>query len=317
MTGTPVENRLSDLWCIVDGVHPGFLDDLKAFSTRYEASHDPEVMKGLKRDLERPLGGRPPLLMRRMKYDHLPELPPFKEVRHEMTMPSAQAQAYHAAVETARNADQRGVVLEALQRLRAISLHPGGVDGQDDDDFIARSARLVASFEVLDDIHRRGERVLVFVEDLGLQPRLASIIQRRYRLLAPPMLINGQVSGVARQARVDRFQQAGVGFDAMILSARAGGVGLTLTRANHVIHLSRWWNPAVEDQCTGRVLRIGQERPVTIHLPLAVLPSGGSSFDQNLQALLERKRELMRAALISTEETVGEQREVLEACLSI
>jgi SNF2 family DNA or RNA helicase len=102
----------------------------------------------------------------------------------------------------------------------------------------------------------------------------------------------------------------------MILSARAGGVGLTLMRANHVIHLSRWWNPAVEDQCTGRVLRIGQERPVTVHIPLAVLSSGGSSFDQNLQALLERKRELMRAALIPTEETIGEQREVLEACLS-
>ena len=102
----------------------------------------------------------------------------------------------------------------------------------------------------------------------------------------------------------------------MILSARAGGVGLTLTRANHVIHLSRWWNPAVEDQCTGRVLRIGQTRPVTIHLPLAVLPGGRTSFDQNLQALLDRKRNLMKAALIPTEETDGEHREVLDACLA-
>jgi SNF2 family DNA or RNA helicase len=190
------------------------------------------------------------------------------------------------------------------------------VEGQDDQAFIDASARLIAAFKALDDIHQRGERVLVFVEDLAMQPRLAGIIQRRYRLPSPPMLINGQVSGPTRQARVDRFQQAEDGFDAMILSARAGGVGLTLTRANHVIHLSRWWNPAVEDQCTGRVLRIGQTRPVTIHLPLAVLSNGGTSFDQNLQALLERKRNIMRAALVPTVETDAEHREVLDACLT-
>ena len=119
MTGTPVENRLSDLWCIVDGVHPGFLDDLKTFSARYETSHDPDILKGLKRDLERPLGGRPQLLLRRMNYDHLPELPPHEEVRHETPMPSEQVNAYRAALEAARGADRRGAVLEALQRLRA------------------------------------------------------------------------------------------------------------------------------------------------------------------------------------------------------
>jgi SNF2 family DNA or RNA helicase len=112
------------------------------------------------------------------------------------------------------------------------------------------------------------------------------------------MTISGKVAGAARQARVDRFQEAAGGFDVMLLSPRAGGVGLTLTRANHVIHLARWWNPAVEDQCTGRVLRIGQERPVTVHIPLAVLPSGKPSFDENLHALLERKRKLMRDALM-------------------
>lgn len=94
-----------------------------------------------------------------------------------------------------------------------------------------------------------------------------------------------------------------------------GGVGLTLTGANHVVHLSRWWNPAVKDQCNGRVLRIGQTRPVTIHLPLAVLPAGGRSFDLNLQALPERKRALMRAALVPTEENDRDHREVLAACM--
>lgn len=317
MTGTPVENRLSELWCIVDGVHPGFFGDLKNFSRDYETSHDPEAMKGLKTDLERQLGGRPPLMLRRMKSDHLPDLPPHEEIRHDTPMPTEQTAAYRAALKAARGTDRRGAVLEALQRLRSISLHPGATEGQDDDAFINASARLIAAFKALDDIHRRGERVLVFVEDLAMQPRLASIVQRRYRLSSPPMLINGQVAGATRQARVDRFQQSIEGFDAMILSARAGGVGLTLTRANHVIHLSRWWNPAVEDQCTGRVLRIGQTRPVTIHLPLAVLPNGGTSFDQNLQTLLERKRNLMRAALVPTVETDAEHREVLDACLTL
>ena len=140
MTGTPVENRLSDLWCIVDGVHPGFLDDLKAFSSRYEASHNAEALMGLKRDLERPLGGRPPLLLRRMKYDHLPDLPPHEEFRHETRMPPPQADAYKTALDAARGADRRGAVLEALQRLRAISLHPDGTSEADDDHFISASA---------------------------------------------------------------------------------------------------------------------------------------------------------------------------------
>jgi Helicase conserved C-terminal domain len=88
------------------------------------------------------------------------------------------------------------------------------------------------------------------------------------------MIINGLVDGANRQARVDKFQVGPDEFEVMILSPRAGGVGLTLTRANHVIHLSRWWNPAVEDPCTGRVVRIGQIRDVDVHIPIAVLPNG-------------------------------------------
>jgi SNF2 family DNA or RNA helicase len=97
----------------------------------------------------------------------------------------------------------------------------------------------------------------------------------------------------------------------MILSPRAGGVGLTLTRANHVLHLSRWWNPAVEDQCNGRVQRIGQTRPVIIHLPIATLDDGKPSFDENLDALLGRKRKLMRETLIPPEAAADQDRDEL------
>ena len=111
------------------------------------------------------------------------------------------------------------------------------------------------------------------------------------------MVINGTVDTASRQDRVDTFQQVS-GFDVMILSPKAGGVGLTLTAANHVIHLSRWWNPAVEDQCSDRVYRIGQTKPVHIYYPMAIYPSNADhSFDVKLDALMRRKRELSRQLL--------------------
>jgi HJR/Mrr/RecB family endonuclease len=114
-----------------------------------------------------------------------------------------------------------------------------------------------------------------------------------------PMLINGAVSGPKRQDRVNLFQDRAQGFDVFILSPRAGGVGLTLTAANHVIHLSRWWNPAVEDQCTDRVYRIGQDKDVHVYYPRAIHPGfGEQSFDLRLSALLDEKRQLSREMLL-------------------
>jgi hypothetical protein len=298
LTGTPVENRLADLWCIVDGVAPGHLGDLRRFSATYEISPTVERLAELKTSLDRPIGGRPPLLLRRLKEDRLPDLPPRSDAVMRAEMCGAQLAAYEGAVALGRSDQGEGRVLEALQRLRAVSLHPDAEAAADDAELVAGSARLRLALDVLDAIAERGERALIFLDDLAMMARLAGLLQRRYRLPSAPMTISGKVAGAARQARVDRFQEAPGGFDVMLLSPRAGGVGLTLTRANHVIHLARWWNPAVEDQCTGRVLRIGQERPVSVHVPLAVLPGGRPSFDENLHALLERKRRLMREALM-------------------
>lgn len=312
LTGTPVENRLGELWCIVDTVHPAYLDDLRTFSARYERNPDADALRRLKRLLDRQVGGCPPLMLRRMKEDRLPELPPHGEKLLEREMPGRQLDAYRETVEVVRAGAQGGGVLAALQRLRSISLHPTPEGSEPDEAFIAASARLAATIEVLDQIHRRGEAALLFLEDLAMQARLAGVLQRRYGLRSPPMIINGQVAGGVRQARVDAFQQRLDGFDVMILSPKAGGVGLTLTRANHVIHLSRWWNPAVEDQCNGRAIRIGQSRPVTTYLPIAVLPNGNRSFDQNLNALLDRKRALMREALCPPAVTDAEFQDLLQ-----
>ncbi len=207
-------------------------------------------------------------------------------------------------------------MLQALQRLRAVSLHPGHDDNMADDALIGASARLTLAIQVLDSVAERGERALLFVESQALMARLVGLLQRRYQLANAPMTISGKVAGAARQARVDRFQNAPEGFDVMLLSPKAGGVGLTLTRANHVVHLERWWNPAIEDQCTGRVLRIGQERPVMVHIPIAKRPGGQRSFDENLHALLSRKRALMRDALLPPEAAPDELATMLEDALS-
>jgi SNF2 family DNA or RNA helicase len=315
MTGTPVENRLADLWCITDAVHPAFLGDLRSFSASYERDLDAQRLQLLKSYLDVWHGGRPPLLLRRLKEDRLPDLPKPIERISEAAMRGEQLLQYEAAIEDARRVKKSGAILESLQRIRAISLCPDG-EFVSDDELIESSARIRTAFDILDTIASRGERVLIFLDDLDLQARLAGVIQRRYRLPAPPMIINGRVDGATRQARVDRFQVGPDEFEAMILSPRAGGVGLTLTRANHVIHLSRWWNPAVEDQCTGRVVRIGQVRDVEVHLPIAVLLDGKPSFDQNLHALLLRKRRLMRDALLPPNATEADRSQLFEATVN-
>jgi SNF2 family DNA or RNA helicase len=216
-------------------------------------------------------------------------------------MPAAQAAAYAAIVQQGvASAGERGAMLGILQNLRKASLiaEDPGPEGLTDA-FVAASARLRALTRILDQLRDTGEKALVFVEFLDMQELLIPYLQRRYALPRPPLRISGEVSGALRKSRVDQFQKGPAGeFDVMLLSPKAGGVGLTLTAANHVLHLTRWWNPAVEDQCTDRVYRIGQKRPVTVHLPLAIHPEfPDHSFDRNLHALLEGKRTLSRSVL--------------------
>jgi SNF2 family DNA or RNA helicase len=295
ITGTPVENRLADLWCIADTAHPGLLGELRSFSERFERHPEPEKLRRLRRMLDDPNRTTPPFLLRRVHEDHLRDFPAFSVERRERPMPELQRRTYEEVLARSREAEGRGRVLEALQRLRAVCLHPDPAC-EDDEALIAGSARLALAIEALDRIREHDEAALLFLDDLELVARLSGLLQRRYRLPEPPPSITGEVAGGRRQRIVDRFQR-GSGFGIVLLSPRAGGVGLTLTRANHVIHLSRWWNPAVEDQCNGRVLRIGQVRPVTIHLPIAVLGDSRRSSDQNLDELLERKRRLSRETL--------------------
>ncbi|MDF1553869.1 MAG: DEAD/DEAH box helicase [Deferrisomatales bacterium] len=301
LTGTPVENRLADLWSIGDAAVPGLLGSLKDFHTTFEkpAEDNPENSAELKARLQETT--RPPFMLRRMKEDHLKGLPDKKEDVISVEMPPAQANAYSAVVAAAAEiAGKKGGMLEVIHALRKVSLLPEnlGAEGMTDE-VVKSSARLAALVSTLDAVREKGEKALVFLEFIQVQDALIPYLQQRYGLDEPPMRISGSVSGLVRKKRVDTFQAKPVGqFDVMLLSPKAGGVGLTITAANHVIHLSRWWNPAVEDQCTDRVFRIGQKKPVQVYYPMAIHPKYGErSFDQNLHNLLERKRRLSRTVL--------------------
>jgi hypothetical protein len=317
MTGTPVENRLADLWCIADAVQPGGLSDLREFSARYEsADADVQALRSSIWQDDSSTDFNPlRLLLRRLKTDKLDGLPPKHEHVIRAPMPQAQADAYGRALAMKELAGPEGT-LGMIHALRRISLHPLLVeDGLKlgEELRVEDSARLAATISTLDQIKKAGEKALVFLESLDLQDadQLPMLLQRRYDLPRLPMVINGEVSTEARQQRVRTFQQES-GFDVMLLSPKAGGVGLTLTAANHVIHLSRWWNPAVEDQCSDRVYRIGQTKPVHIYYPLAILPDAEeSSFDVQLQMLMDRKRELARNLLVAPAFTKSDYEKLL------
>lgn len=299
VTGTPVENRPSDIWSIIDRAQAGKLGTLQSFTKTYESdSASDDALSSLNRSLMNPpRDGLPPMMLRRLKHDHMKELPKLEVHRYVSDMPQAQANAYWSVVAKGRR--DRNMLL-VIQQLRNISLHPHEPTTESIDDYICESARLSKVFEILASISHSGEKALLFVESREMQGFLIGALRRKFSLPHDVMVINGTVSGKQRLARVDTFQER-LGFDVMILSPKAGGVGLTLTAATHVIHLSRWWNPAVEDQCTDRAYRIGQTRPVHVHLPLARHPQLlDQSFDLRLHELIDRKRRRNRTVLSPT-----------------
>jgi hypothetical protein len=312
MTGTPVENRLQDLWSLMDVIAPGLLGSSKDFERRYPPEKR-EALKALKSMLMDGDNQHPPFMIRRLKTDALEGLPKKTIVPYRVDMPTAQAQAYkdvvvRAAAASASGTLGKGGMLTFLAAMRGVSLHPHDPRESVSDlaAYGSDSARVASALTVIDAAKAKSEKVLVFVEDLAMQDRFATLLQARHGLKRRPMQINGGVPGINRQKMVDLFQAESGSFDVMILSPKAGGVGLTITAANHVIHLSRWWNPAVEDQATDRVYRIGQTKDVFVHIPMAVHPDPSlsqSSFDLRLDALIERKRSLTRDLFLPAEAT--------------
>ncbi|WP_333848559.1 DEAD/DEAH box helicase [Phaeobacter italicus] len=298
LTGTPIENAAIDIWTIMDRIAPGCLGSGVDFRERY-AQPNAENMSELHARVFKPRGTMPPLGLRRLKDEVARDLPVKRRFLHPRLMPKVQADAYDRAQLKLANGGP-SAALKMLHHIRSVSVHPGDTGAPPPDQFIAKSARLDAVIDILHRIQAVNERVLVFIEHREMQFRFAEIVRHIFGLDRID-IINGDTLIPKRQEIVNRFQSrlnADSCFDMLILGPKAAGTGLTLTAATHVIHLSRWWNPAVEEQCNDRVHRIGQTRPVSVHIPMALHPElGAESFDCLLQSLMQRKRKLAEQAL--------------------
>lgn len=297
LTGTPIENSVLDLWAVMDQVAPGRLDTEESFLAEYRtptavnmAELHSRVFKGQ--------GDVPAIGIRRLKSEAASDLPLKRRRLYPRAMPRKQELAYEdARLKLAQGGP--GAALKMLHHIRAVSVHPDLEASGGNDDFIDASARLSACFQLIRQIQRSRERALVFIEHRRMQYRFMELAKAELGLDRID-LINGDTPIKARQDIVTRFQSHGTapGFDLLVLGPKAAGTGLTLTAATHVIHLSRWWNPAVEEQCNDRVHRIGQTRDVTVHLPIAVHTGyREGSFDCLLHNLMQRKRRLAESAL--------------------
>ena len=328
MTGTPVENSLMDLWCITDFVAPGYLDSAKSFNSEFcRPLKNPDTdIRSLGDKIRERIGVH---LKRRLKTDILDDLPE-KYIHVEdcqQEMPPIQSERYQAALQSTQDGEssgpqQRKRILQILQQLRDISDHPLLADSQWEDlsivEIIEQSAKLMVTVQLLEKIRTDNEKVILFAERRKTQQLLAHVV-RKYFGLKDVCIVNGNTPGstqransmkMSRQQSVDRFQTS-LGFSVIIMSPRAAGIGLNITKANHVIHYSRWWNPAKEDQASDRVYRIGQEQPVHIYLPMATHPEF-QTFDVILHELLEQKRQLSQGTLFPTEQAEVTPKEILE-----
>ena len=293
LTGTPVENRLSELWAILDWTTPGLLGHLEGFIRRMaipvERHRDPGATARLSAVVR-------PFLLRRRKSDPgiAPELPPKTETDLLVPLTAEQVTLYEAvvretmdAIATKQGIERAGLVFKLLTSLKQICNHPAHYLKQNDAVLAGRSGKLAALDELADVIVAAGDSMLVFTQ----YTEMATLLQQHLDARGVRSLfLHGGIPVRRREEMVDEFQAGGA--PVFLLSLRAGGTGLTLTRATHVVHYDRWWNPAVEDQATDRAYRIGQDRPVQVHRLIAE-----GSLEDRIAALLEKKRELAEAVV--------------------
>ncbi|MGY4995382.1 DEAD/DEAH box helicase [Streptomyces sp. 900105245] len=304
LTGTPVENNLSELWALLDWTTPGLLGPLKSFRARHaravENGEDEEAVERLARLVR-------PFLLRRKKSDPgiVPELPPKTETDHPVPLTREQAALYEAvvresllAIESADGIARRGLVLKLLGALKQICDHPALYLKEDPraDRLAARSGKLALLDELLDTLLAEDGSALVFTQYVGMARLITAHLSAR---AIPVDLLHGGTPVPERERMVDRFQDGET--PVLVLSLKAAGTGLNLTRAGHVVHFDRWWNPAVEEQATDRAYRIGQTQPVQVHR----LVTEGTVEDR-IAEMLESKRALADAVLGSGEAALTE-----------
>jgi len=313
MTGTPVENRLSDLWSIMETINPGLLGSRRSFRERFaipiERDQDSSAAERLRRITQ-------PFVLRRLKTDRsiITDLPDKIETVDRCPLTREQATLYRAVVDDlladadeSEGIERRGRVLAGLLRLKQVCNHPAHFL-DDGSTLPGRSGKLTRTEELLEEIVAEGESVLCFTQFAAWGHRLAPYFVRRFGVEV--LWLHGGVPRGKRQKMVDRFQAADQP-RVFLVSLKAGGSGLNLTAASHVVHLDRWWNPAVEDQATDRAYRIGQLRNVQVHK----LVSTGT-VEERIDELIAAKRELAGRVIGAGEEwltglSTGELRDLV------
>lgn len=317
MTGTPVENSLLDLWCIMDFCVPGLLGNAKAFAAQYQnplKNEDADIV-ALGNEVHNELGV---YFMRRLKKDAVKDLPEKIELKEKVLMPPVQNVKYTSVVDDYTSGIQPNMLV-TIMHLREVSEHPYLYDAtllnHEIDNLVDTSARLQATIKFLDEIRLKEEKVIIFVERKETQKMLQKLCLERYGIIAK--IINGDTPSIvkrkksnkqSRQSSIDEFQ-AFAGFNVIIMSPVAAGMGLNVTAANHVIHYSRHWNPAKENQATDRAYRIGQTKNVYVYYPMAVR-ADIKSFDETLDDLLSRKTSLATSTIFPTERVEVRQEEL-------
>ena len=302
LTGTPVENNLTELWAILDWATPGLLGSRNAFRKRWAAPIESGVDAAVARQFAQLVE---PFLLRRRKSDPgiAPELPPKTETDQVVALTREQVVLYESLVresmrriEEADEDTRRGLVLALLTGLKQICNHPAHYLRQASGRIKGRSEKIDVLDELLGTILAEGGSALVFTQYVAM----ARLLERHLDAAGVPTLfLHGGTPVRQREEMVETFQAGGV--PVFLLSLKAGGTGLNLTRADHVIHVDRWWNPAVEDQATDRAHRIGQTRPVQVH---RLVTEG--TIEQKIGELLARKRSLADAVLGSGETALTE-----------
>jgi hypothetical protein len=312
-TGTPVENRLLDIWNLFDAIQPSLLGTAKSFRDAYEATGganiEPTALGNLR---DRLLYQQPQAFLLRREKTILPGFPAKTEVPLRCPMTVQEVDRHIRLLKALQQSKARkGLHLAYLHRIVELYQHPLAYREDFESipvpELIAASPKLQQVLQRVNEIKAKDEKVLLFARHIKIQHMLSRVLSETHGLRVS--VINGEAPGKAeeaahersslgRQQRVrtlERFK-AHPGFNVLVLSPFVAGVGLTITEANHVIHFGRWWNPAVEAQATDRVYRIGQQKDVEVHLPMLVDETGRlpSSFDERLHQLLDAKRNLAR-----------------------
>ncbi|MEV0668010.1 SNF2-related protein [Spirillospora sp. NPDC050365] len=313
LTGTPVENHLTELWSIMEFANPGLLGPRSAFRRRFaipiEREGDEQAALALRRATQ-------PFVLRRLKTDKsiISDLPEKQEIKVYCNLTTEQASLYRATADDmlqqiaeAEEAKRRGLVLATMAKLKQVCNHPAQLL-KDGSRLPGRSGKLERLEEICAEVLEQGEKALVFTQyaEFGsmLQPYLAARLER------PVLWLHGGTSKQGRDDLVQRFQ-GDAEPSIFLLSLKAAGTGLTLTAANHVVHVDRWWNPAVEDQATDRAFRIGQTRDVQVRKFICV-----GTMEERVDEMIERKKALADSIVGTgedwlTELSVAELRDVL------